>query len=72
MKKRWYVHGDLLEDGTYYCQQCDLFVPREHYYDDDMHQDEYDTYLRSLKSWKRFKKDNKEYYRDNDAPNYIT
>ena len=70
---RYYVHGDMTDDGTkYYCLRCDAFLPLDHYYDNyNGHHNEYQSYLESLKSWQKNYKKELGYFRPNDAANWI-
>jgi uncharacterized protein YozE (UPF0346 family) len=57
MPKRYYFHGDEVEDqpGQYYCAYCDLFVNEEHFSDTTHSGSDKERYDRSVKGWKVLK-----------------
>jgi DNA-binding protein Fis len=64
MKKRYYFHGDKIENSDlYYCAKCDMEKPHIHFHQ-NYHTNnisDYNKYLSTKRTFKRMKKDN--YYR---------
>jgi hypothetical protein len=73
MKKRYYFHGDRQEgtEDLYYCQACDFFWEREHFFSWDKIRccgsEKYDFYFeRTQRIFKALKK--RGYYRPHNPP----
>lgn len=68
-QQRYYVHGDILEDGKYYCAFCDGFVCFEHQYNGCKKEstEQYKRYRSSLKNWKA--KIHTIFFRHDNSPN---
>ena len=72
MEIRYYFHGDLAEDGLYYCALCDTFEHRDHFFDSKSphsdHEKGLKRYRRDVKNWRLTKKGT-QFYRPKTAVN---
>ncbi|HOO51241.1 MAG TPA: hypothetical protein PLK94_08155, partial [Alphaproteobacteria bacterium] len=69
--KRYYFHGDIIEQGKYFCARCDLKVDISHYYEfvhnaDDVGDEDIKRFWSMQKAGVP-----KGYFRPKDAENYI-
>ncbi|MBD2426576.1 hypothetical protein [Phormidium sp. FACHB-1136] len=70
MKQRHYVHGDQVEGQPdhYYCDFCDLFDGRDHFYRVCSGRNDYQRYQQTLKTFKSAYHEDR-WYRPPNPPN---